>query len=73
VFRADIVACNERIDHEQRLAAGAPSEEAAMVHLQMVMLFKSQLTMLHRKRAANGSTRVRAGNNHGGALSANPC
>jgi hypothetical protein len=53
VFRADIRVCSERIDHEQRLADAAPSHEAAMVHLQMAMLYKSQLTMLHRRQATH--------------------
>jgi hypothetical protein len=53
VFRADIRVCNERIEHEQRLADAAPSQEAAMVHLQMVMLYKSQLTMLNRRQGTH--------------------
>jgi hypothetical protein len=51
VLHTDIRVCNERIEQEQRLADAAPSGEAAMVHLQMVMLYKTQLTMLNRRRA----------------------
>jgi hypothetical protein len=50
VFRTDIRVCNERIEQEQRLADSAPCHEVAMVHLQMVMLYKSQLTMLNRRQ-----------------------
>jgi hypothetical protein len=51
VFRADIRECKKCIEQEQRLADAAPSGESAMVHLQMVMLYKSQLTMLDRRQA----------------------
>jgi hypothetical protein len=49
MFHTDINVCNERMREEQNLANAAPSDEAAMVHLQMVMLFKSQLSMLNRR------------------------
>jgi hypothetical protein len=72
VFSTDIRVCSERIDHEQWLADAAPSHEAAMVHLQMVMLYKSQLTMLRRRQAAHDfNFRPRA--YHSGALNADPC
>jgi hypothetical protein len=59
VFHADISVCNERIEQEQRLADAAPSDEAAMAHLQMIMLYKSQIMALSRRKARHSLELVR--------------
>lgn len=50
MFKTDILVCSKRVDEEQRLADAAPSLEAGMVHLQMVMLYKAELAMFHRRQ-----------------------
>ena len=49
----DIKYCESRISEEERLARQAPSEEAGLGHLQLAMLYRSQLTALYRSLAVH--------------------
>jgi hypothetical protein len=50
MFEEEIVTCGRKVDEEQRLADSAPSLEAGMLHSQMAILYKAELSMLHRRR-----------------------